>query len=81
MNDVDEETCRLCGEITKNENFKMNFNDDCGGIKFKHCIEYYCRFDMGKLREFQMSSTNDRDRVARNFEIAFIFAVQDYSFY
>lgn len=52
MNEPAEETCRLCGEVTKNEDFKMHIKQDCGGIEFRHCIEYYCRFVMGEFRAF-----------------------------
>jgi hypothetical protein len=57
MNENSEETCRLCGEITKEENLIMNMKDDCGGISFQQFIEYYCRFDMG---EFRISNAKEK---------------------
>lgn len=43
------EICRLCAEVTEEQNFNMSVKDDCGGVEFQKCIEYYCQLSLGEL--------------------------------
>lgn len=66
MNEVIDDTCRLCGEMTKKADLNMSINDDCGGIMFKHFIEYYCRIVMGEFR-FTCHVSSEINKIRMNF--------------
>lgn len=51
MKNNETEICRLCGELTKSENLKLNVNEDIGGVKLQQCIAYYCRIILGKKQK------------------------------